>query len=131
MSGPGVKEEVNSMIEDLQLVDKDNQKSSALSGGQKRKLRYCMVVPIIKTNTKISDVPMPMLVSVSVSYQILILVPILDVLKDLMVGKSDKCSLSKDEQSCIYHLFHSKMYLTSCTLLARWSTLKVGMPCGL
>ena len=35
----GVKEEVNSMIEDLQLTDKANQKSSALSGGQKRKLR--------------------------------------------------------------------------------------------
>ena len=39
MSGPGVKPEVDSMIEDLQLVDKANQKSSALSGGQKRKLR--------------------------------------------------------------------------------------------
>jgi len=40
MSGPGVKPEVDSMIEDLQLVDKTNQKSAALSGGQKRKLRY-------------------------------------------------------------------------------------------
>ena len=39
MSGPVVKPEVDSMIEDLQLVDKANQKSSALSGGQKRKLR--------------------------------------------------------------------------------------------
>ena len=39
MKGPGVKPEVDAMIEDLQLVDKANQKSSALSGGQKRKLR--------------------------------------------------------------------------------------------
>ena len=39
MTGPGVKPEVDAMIEDLQLVDKANQKSSALSGGQKRKLR--------------------------------------------------------------------------------------------
>ena len=39
MTGPGVKPEVDSMIEDLQLVDKAKQKSSALSGGQKRKLR--------------------------------------------------------------------------------------------
>jgi len=39
MTGPGVKEEVTSMIDDLQLTDKANQKSDALSGGQKRKLR--------------------------------------------------------------------------------------------
>ena len=39
MTGKGVREEVNSMIEDLQLTDKAGQKSAALSGGQKRKLR--------------------------------------------------------------------------------------------
>ena len=39
LSGKKVREEVDSMIEDLQLTDKANQKSAALSGGQKRKLR--------------------------------------------------------------------------------------------
>jgi len=50
MSGPGVKPEVNSMIEDLQLMDKANQKSAALSGGQKRKLRC---VYVIECNVKV------------------------------------------------------------------------------
>ena len=35
-----VKTEVNSMIEDLQLVDKKKVQSKNLSGGMKRKLRY-------------------------------------------------------------------------------------------
>ena len=39
MSGGKVKEEVKSMIKDLQLTDKAGQRSAALSGGQKRKLR--------------------------------------------------------------------------------------------
>ena len=31
------------------------------------------------------------------------------------------------------HSLHGKMYLSSCTLLTRWSAsvLKVGVPCGL
>ena len=37
--GRKVREEVNSMISDLQLNDKASQRSAALSGGQKRKLR--------------------------------------------------------------------------------------------
>ena len=40
MTGRAVREEVSSMIDDLQLMDKANQKSASLSGGQKRKLRY-------------------------------------------------------------------------------------------
>ena len=39
MPGGKVKDEVNSMIKDLQLTDKANQRSASLSGGQKRKLR--------------------------------------------------------------------------------------------
>ena len=45
MTGQAVREEVNSMINDLQLVDKTNQKSASLSGGQKRKLRYILTTP--------------------------------------------------------------------------------------
>jgi len=40
MTGRAVRDEVNSMIDDLQLKDKASQKSASLSGGQKRKLRY-------------------------------------------------------------------------------------------
>lgn len=37
--GPEAEREVNSMIEDIQLVDKANWQSRLLSGGMKRKLR--------------------------------------------------------------------------------------------
>ena len=38
--GERVKEEVEAMITDLQLLDKKNVQVGDLSGGQKRKLRY-------------------------------------------------------------------------------------------
>jgi len=38
--GKCVKEEVEAMITDLQLLDKKNVQAGDLSGGQKRKLRY-------------------------------------------------------------------------------------------
>lgn len=38
--GKRVKEEVEAMITDLQLLDKKNVQAGNLSGGQKRKLRY-------------------------------------------------------------------------------------------
>ena len=42
-----MKEEVDSMIKDLQLTDKAGQRSAALSGGQKRKLRYDDLIILI------------------------------------------------------------------------------------
>ena len=39
-TGPEADQEVTTMIEDLQLVDKTNVQSTKLSGGMKRKLRY-------------------------------------------------------------------------------------------
>ena len=47
MSGRRVREEVNSMIRDLQLNDKTNQRSAALSGGQKRKLRSPAIIVMV------------------------------------------------------------------------------------
>ena len=38
--GERVGEEVETMITDLQLLDKKNTRAGNLSGGQKRKLRY-------------------------------------------------------------------------------------------
>ena len=50
--GKAVQEEADRMIEDLQLLDKRNTPSSALSGGMKRKLRYIVVyVRISYTHT--------------------------------------------------------------------------------
>ena len=40
MPGAKVKEEVNSMLEDLQLSDKSKITAGNLSGGMKRKLRF-------------------------------------------------------------------------------------------
>ena len=58
----------------------------------------------------------------------------------LAIDITDGCALSNKvcheylpEKSCISHSFHSKMCLTSCTLLIRWSVsvLKVCRKCGI